>query len=122
MNSALPDLTSALQINCSNSQDPQQIVAAAWSWGASSTYISFNMNVSIQEASMAVTWEAFLRFCLCFLLMHHHMNVQAQENSSTKKLTIFSDYLENGFLNWSWGAHEIHQTKEVSEGQAALSF
>lgn len=71
---------------------------------------------------MAMTWRASLRFFLSLTLLHLSMNVQAQENSSTKKLTIFSDYLENGFLNWSWGPHEASQMREVREGTSAMSF
>lgn len=37
-------------------------------------------------------------------------------------LSVFRDRLENDFLDWSWGPHEVSQMREIESGSAAMSF
>ena len=56
-------------------------------------------------------------FCCCRIFFRFKFNARAQTNFS-----IYSDQLNNGFQNWSWGANNFSSTAPVHSGTNAISF
>lgn len=42
--------------------------------------------------------------------------------SARAQLAVYTDSLQNGFADWSWGTHSLAQTAVVRTGTAAISF
>jgi hypothetical protein len=46
----------------------------------------------------------------------------ASGNVASAQLAVYTDSLQNGFVDWSWGTHNLAQTAVVHSGTAAISF
>ncbi len=42
--------------------------------------------------------------------------------AAAAQLAVYTDSLQNGFTDWSWGTHSLAQTAVVRSGSAAISF
>jgi len=56
-------------------------------------------------------------YCSTIALLGSSLSARAQTNFS-----IYSDQLNNGFQNWSWGANNFSSTSPVHSGTNAISF
>ena len=61
------------------------------------------------------------RFLFAFASLLSFLGLAAG-NVASAQLAVYTDSLQNGFADWSWGTHDLAQTAVVHSGTAAISF